>query len=717
MSLLLILAAGVLAEATPERATPDRPASDRPASERADAAVITGTRDLRGEALLDEEIVVEGEKPGYKVDVVQVGAFRNRSLLETPMTVEVINRKLLDDQGAQGLADALRNTPGITQQTTSPFNTNTFNSRGLSIDALTNYRLNGGLPIINYAPMPLEDKQRVELLQGVAALYYGFASPSGILNIVTKRAGSTPVTTIYGNVDSNGTAGGGFDVARTFGQNGEVGVRLNGYAARLDGQAKGVTGDRKLISGAFDWKPTAALSLRADIEYYTRRGEEQGGITLPSAVNGTITLPQVPSPGNRYSPEGAEFNTSGFNAALRADLVIAPDWTVRAEGGQAEARRDRMQVRLGSIDLATGNGTLTITETPGQYWRNRYARLELAGKVTTGPISHELLFGVARTDQYRADQLSIRYKSLAQNLYDPVSLDAATLVAGATSTTAGNRVHDTGVYAMDIATLTPWAQVIGGARYVDYRVTDSDGNYAVHTVTPTGALVLRPSARSSLYLSYLQGLESAGVAPDDAVNAGEVLKPARSRQWEAGGRIEVLGATASLAWFNIDRALAYENSAGVYVVNGRARHRGVEGSIQGSLGRTIELALSSQYLDAVQARTGTAAQDGKRVVNAPRWSGSAFLQYRPAFAPAFAVNAGAYYIGARYADALNLARLPGYATLSLGGSYRWTLADRHTVTFRLNADNLADKRYWATGGTTLYPGDGRTVRASIAVEL
>jgi iron complex outermembrane receptor protein len=39
------------------------------------------------------------------------------------------------------------------------------------------------------------------------------------------------------------------------------------------------------------------------------------------------------------------------------------------------------------------------------------------------------------------------------------------------------------------------------------------------------------------------------------------------------------------------------------------------------------------------------------------------------------------------------------------------------VTFRLNADNLADKRYWATGGTTLYPGDGRTVRASVAIEL
>lgn len=94
----------------------------------------------------------------------------------------------VDHQGAQGLDDALRNTPGVTQQTTSPFNTNTFVARGIAIDAQTNSRLNGGLPIINFGPMPIVNKERVELLKGASALYYGFANPSGIINLVTKRA-------------------------------------------------------------------------------------------------------------------------------------------------------------------------------------------------------------------------------------------------------------------------------------------------------------------------------------------------------------------------------------------------------------------------------------------------------------------------------------------------------------------------------------------------
>jgi iron complex outermembrane receptor protein len=161
-----------------------------------------------------------------------------------------LTRSLMDAQNVQGLEAALRNTPGITQQTTSPFNTNTFNVRGVQIRADSNYRLNGGLPIINYAPMPVENKQRVELLKGVSALYYGFAMPSGILNLVTKRAGSQPVTSLYSTADTEGGFGGGFDVGRRFGADDRFGLRINGYGADLQSTTNGVSGHRQLISGA-----------------------------------------------------------------------------------------------------------------------------------------------------------------------------------------------------------------------------------------------------------------------------------------------------------------------------------------------------------------------------------------------------------------------------------------------------------------------------------
>ena len=80
------------------------------------------------------------------------------------------------------------------------------------------------------------------------------------------------------------------------------------------------------------------------------------------------------------------------------------------------------------------------------------------------------------------------------------------------------------------------------------------------------------------------------------------------------------------------------------------------------------------------------------------------------------VNAGAYHTGRRWSDPQNRALLPAYTTYSVGASYHWRLADGPGMTARINADNLTDARYWATGGTTLYAGLGRTVRASLTLD-
>lgn len=682
------------------------------------AAPATSERQApQRERALDEEIVVTGSVPGYRVDTVQVGAFRNRSVLDTPATVNVVDRALLNDQGALGLDDALRNTPGVTQQTTSPFNSNTFLARGIAIDAQTNYRLNGGLPIVNFAPMPLEDKERVELLKGASALYYGIATPSGVVNLVTKRAGARDVTVAYGIGDSEGGFGGGVDIGRRFGSTRQLGLRVNVFSARTQSTTDGVGGDRQVLSGALDWTASDRLTLHADAEYYRRKGEEPGGITLPGAVGGFITLPAVPSPRQRYAPDGAPFTTQGLNVVARADYRLSPGWSARVEGGIANAYRDRMIATLGTINLATGAGRLTLTETPGQFWQNRYVRSELAGAFTTGPVDHDLLVGVATTRQYRADQQQVRYAAVAQNLYDPVTVDLSSLVVASRAVNRGNTVNDTGVYVMDVMSFGKSIDIVGGVRGVSYRTRARDADYTTHAVTPTAALILHPTAATSLYASYIQGLESAGVAPDGTANVGETLGPARSRQWEIGARATILGATASLSWFDIDRALAYTDATNVYVANGRANHRGIEGSILGAIGHGFDVSLTGQYLDAVQKRTGSASLDGKRVLNAPRWSGSAFVQYRPPAWDRVAINAGAYYTGTRFADAVNRARLPGFVTYSAGASYRVPLEDGRTLTLRVNGDNLTDRRYWATGGTTLYVGAARTVRMSASFEL
>lgn len=86
-----------------------------------------------------------------------------------------------------GLLDALRNTAGVSPSQTSTTVYSNIAIRGISVENRSNYRLNGILPIVNLVDLPLEDKDRVEVPKGASALYYGFTTPAGIVNLTMKR--------------------------------------------------------------------------------------------------------------------------------------------------------------------------------------------------------------------------------------------------------------------------------------------------------------------------------------------------------------------------------------------------------------------------------------------------------------------------------------------------------------------------------------------------
>jgi iron complex outermembrane receptor protein len=172
----------------------------------------------RSRCFRDGDIIVNGKhEKNFKPDSGQVGIYRNKSLVDTPANVVVINRALLDAQNDHELADALKNVAGVTQQGTSPLTSNSFTVHGVPTDSRTSYRMNGTLPVINYVPFPLEDKERVEVLSGVQAIYYGFTTPAALVNMVMKRAGKDPVTSLRLDGDANGSFGGGVDVGRLYG--------------------------------------------------------------------------------------------------------------------------------------------------------------------------------------------------------------------------------------------------------------------------------------------------------------------------------------------------------------------------------------------------------------------------------------------------------------------------------------------------------------------
>ena len=194
--------------------------------------------------------VTAARAQGFVPNTVEAGTFRGSEIMDVPSTVNVITRDVLELQAAGGLYDAVRNTAGVTRQQNGGDTWDQLVIRGIAVENRTNYRLNGSLPIMNFAQVAMENKERVEVLKGATALYYGFTSPAGVVNFVTRRAGATPVTTLGLAFDANGGAVASADVARRFGQRREFGVRVNAAGGTLGSHLDGVGNGNRAFAAA-----------------------------------------------------------------------------------------------------------------------------------------------------------------------------------------------------------------------------------------------------------------------------------------------------------------------------------------------------------------------------------------------------------------------------------------------------------------------------------
>ena len=649
----------------------------------------------RDSVALDAVVVTADRRDSFGADFVQAGAFRDARVRDTPLTVTILPRELLDAQQARSIFDAVRNTAGVSQAQINTVIYSNLAIRGIQVDNATNFRLNGVLPIFNFVDMPLEDKDRVEILKGAGGLYYGFATPSGIVNLVTKRPTAKPLTAVELFGDSHGGVGGAVDLSRPLGDT--AGLRINAGASTLKTGIERTSGHRHFISAALDWKPTDKLTLELDGQYVFKTVTEPTEFALPAAVGGVIAVPPLQASSKNLGADWMQARGWETNVLAKARYDISPAWSASFSAGQSYMKRDRAYSSFSAYSLATGSGTLGVAMTHGNDYRSTIYRADLAGAVQTGPIEHQLLIGVSQNVRDTNIPTAVRY-SFAQNLYSPVAIperpNPARIIANP------SRAKDAGVFVFDRATYNGWLQATIGYRKADYSDISRTSVYKAKPGAWSYGLMIKPARWASLYGNYIEGLESGGAAQQIAANAGETLPAALSKQKEFGVKIEPLpGFLLTAAHFDIDRASSYINSANYFVQDGRANYKGFEFSASGEVTRDLSISLSAVSLDAKQV-SGAASVVGKQIENTAKTSGSVFAEYRVRALGGLKVSAGLFRVGSRAVNALNQAFVPGYTTLDLGASYQVAIAGRPT-TFRVYGQNVAGKRYWAATGSSL----------------
>jgi iron complex outermembrane receptor protein len=681
---------------------------------RAQSSTASGTAAPNDPA--GQTITIQGDR-SFGSHLVQVGAFRDQDPLDVPLTNNVVNREVLDAQGARTLFGALRNTAGVTRSQLSGTTYDNISIRGILVENRGNYRLNGSLPIVNLIDVPLENKERVEVLKGSSSLYYGLVPPSGVVNFVTKRAGRKPVTSVAASVNEHGAVDAHVDVGRRFGADDAMGLRLNAAAGKEDVGIDRYSGDRGLLSLAYDWRVTPAFKLGVDLEHYRKDASEQAAIALLPATDGVIALPAVPDNRFNLAGEWQRYDAKATNVLVRGDVSLSDAWALTLEAGRAETERDRRYSQFQNYDLTTGEGELRISFADGQRYTNDNVRAEVLGRVETGPLVHELTVGVThnRREAYSGD--SAPNVNVAQNLYAP--RDIAGLNPALTPGTE-SRIVDKGIYFVDRVTFSPRWQALVGVRHADYENTSPTSRYSAKDTSPNVSLLFRPLPNLSFYASYLEGLEETGTAPANRANSGEILPPSVNKQKELGFKARVFdSALLQAAFFDIDRPQTTVDAANRFVLGGRSDYRGLELSASGEIGRNWAVVASALWLDAEIAEVGAsnAAELGNTPENTPRHTFSLFAEYRIPQVAGWAVSGGVYRVGKRMVDNLNQAELPGYTTLSLGTRYqtRW---DTRTVTLQANVDNATDRNYWSSAGNGLLGvGMPRTLRLAAKVDF
>jgi iron complex outermembrane receptor protein len=410
--------------------------------------------------------------------------------------------------------------------------------------------------------------------------------------------------------------------------------------------------------------------------------------------------------------------------------------------------RDR---RNTTIDLDTygpttnGEGTLSIDLQPGATFDNTGYRAEIAGAFDLGFTKHQLLVGTSRNvrDGFTTARVPATCPGATpatprvpcrQNVFEPVAIPETPFPAPR-GTNA--RIDDIGYYVFDRVEMSSKVQLLVGVRNADYTETNLDTGAVTFHDDPTSisyGVIVKPRPWLSLYGTYIEGLESTPAAPMTAANAGATLGATDSTQHEVGVKIEARpGLLVQAAYFDIEHGSAFVNGANVYVLDGRARHRGTELSVTGEVTPNWSLYATAQLLDAKQisgadtvittnpvtgAVTVVPTVVGRKIENTPERTFSVASEYRFTTRPTgFSVNAAAYYLSSRAVNQFNQAFIPGYTLLDLGGAYTGAFGGKET-TFRLTAQNVADKKYFSsTGVSIIAQGQPRLMKFSVTTRF
>jgi iron complex outermembrane receptor protein len=705
-------------------------------------------------------VVVQGHvSDDYLPMELSVGGLDNIPLASAPVSATVVTHDLLTDQVSRLLSDVVKNDASIGEDYAPVGYYGDYQIRGFAIDLATGLQING-MPIAGEQDVPLENKERVEFLKGIAGVESGITTAGGLINYVTKRPAL--VKTIDMATDHRGTAYAAVDLGKFFGGAKQFGVRANMGGEDIHTYVESANGWRGVGTLATDWKLSEAATWKTDFEYQHKRERSVAGYQL---LGGTVVPWQVyPSVmlGNQPWSKPNIFDT--INGNSRLDLNVTPDWHVYFSGSYSHSLiDDNVIYPYGCYYEAECNvqggpppyffapdGTYDIYDyrDPGERRTDAIGEAVALGRVKTGGLTHNLVFGgsifhrgvdlpgMPGADAPSSVQDGAVYTYIgSENIYQPniqFPIESPVQQAGPLQLADFNR-QASGI-VQDRVDLPGRVRLTAGGRYASVSDFNFSGNKGIWL--PQYSATYAPVTSLTLYGNYSVMLSLGPQAPFWAINGSEYLSPFLTRQTEVGAKFEPgQRILLTAAFFRMRAPFFYPKVIDspdsfcssvtevgqCFESEGRETHDGIELGAQGKAASWLRLSATAAGILATSDDTGTPAFDGKQVINVPRVKTSVFADIAMPHVAGlrlsdFHLLPGWGYTGRKEATRDDAVSVGGYNLFNLGARYS-PGGEGGRMVFRIYADNILDKRYWkdtgaSYGDTFVHLGAPTTVRLS-----
>ncbi len=670
------------------------------------AAGQTGEVTLRLAVEFTEVVVVGGYRPPASTTASKLGDVPAH---ETPFSAQFIPARVLEDQQARTLNDALRNVSGVATQA------------GIG-NLVPRQRLRGFVPQSQLKNgfrqnllstlSDLANVEQIEVLKGPASALYGTFEPGGIVNMQTKRPLWQPLRRVEfaaGSYDAYRLAA---DVSGPMAD--RWAYRLNAAFENAGSHRDFVDRQKVFVAPAVTWRPSARTTFDVQAELLWHDGGFDRGF------GNNATLIDLPVSRNLGEPtDSAEYRGIVWFSELRHRLSDA--WTVRAATLGSVANLD-MEYHTPAFPLLIGRNYGRAPQRQSDRQRDVAVQTELYGEVATGGVRHSLLVGVeAGVDRNRFG--FERAPTTRVNVDAPVYGQ----VPGTFTPFSIGMFRTSGVslYVQDQIALHPAVRILAGGRF-DAIESQSESEFSrfeppfdrrrdTPVFSPRVGLTWLPVPAAALHVSYSRAFRTdlfgtiVGGLPEPSY--GEQVEGGVKGQW-LGGR---LSATASVFRLTKRKALTANpnDPFGPSLQVGEQRATGFEIDVLGEPARGVSLIGSYAFTDATVTRDTTIAV-GSRLPNVPRHQGSvwAAVELPPLGPGILSIGGGLFASGARAAVLPNNFDLPGFTRVDALVAYRY-----QRIRIAVNLQNLTDERYFESGGgfVPIYPQSPRQVLASVGV--